>query len=126
MQEGRLGAPWPAILLVEPDPVAAMLMESFFHDAGFSVARATDAMSALRIQKQVGKAAAAVIEKDLPGPWNARQLTDVLLAGQPEMTVIIISARDADDEVTAEWKMPFLRKPFACEDILSLLPSRGH
>lgn len=113
------------LLLVEPDPITGSLLGSFSHQAGYFAAHAFDPVTAVKIHRQIGDVAAVFIEMTLPGPWNAQQLSAALRHNQPDIKIIFMSASSANEEAAAGLSMPFLRKPFALNEMTAFLGPRG-
>jgi DNA-binding response OmpR family regulator len=112
-----------AVLLVEPDPIVGSLVGGFVFAGGLNAVHATDPVSAVRLHRQIGEVAIAIIEVNLPGPWNVVQLIDALRQNQPSVPVLMISASFAGEEEAVMSDIPFLRRPFGRDELLALLPT---
>lgn len=107
------------VLLIEPDAITGSLLGTFAHQAGCYAAHAPDPVSAVKIHRQTGDVAAALVEMALPGPWSAYQLCTALRQNQPDIAIILMSASGANAEAAMALNMPFLRKPFTVDEMMT-------
>jgi PAS domain S-box-containing protein len=119
----RVAAGSLRVLLVEDDAAVAAIAEAMLRDLGHTVERAETAEQALDILKADDGFQLMLTDVVMPGVVNGVELARQATALKPDLYVILTSgyAGDAFDKALSEAPWPFLRKPYAEEELAALL-----
>src|SRR5687768_11169635 len=105
----------PTILVVDDDSTLRCLLAIALEDAGYRVAEANDGIQALA---QLGRCSPDLILTDLRMPrLDGIGLARLLAPHTPPVPLIVMSA----DPLPSDCSLPFIRKPFEIEALLTLM-----
>jgi len=105
----------PTILVVDDDSAIRDVLEHALADAGFGVEQASDGLLAL---KQIARQEPDLILADVRMPHlDGIGLATVLAPHTPPIPIILMSA----NSLPLGCLLPFIRKPFALEALLTLM-----
>jgi len=105
----------PTILVVDDDATLRCLLAIALEDAGYRVEEAHDGIQALA---QVGRCSPDLILTDLRMPrLDGIELARLLAPHTPPTPLILMSA----DPLPPNCSLPFIRKPFQIEELLTLM-----
>jgi len=105
----------PTILVVDDDPALRCFLALALDDAGYAVEEAGDGIQALA---RIGARAPDLILSDVRMPrLDGIGLARLLAPHTPPIPLILMSA----DSLPSDCVLPFLRKPFALEALLTLM-----
>ena len=109
------------VLVVDDEPAIRRLLRQTLERAGHAVSEAVDARSALAAVAQDGPDA-VLLDLGLPGR-DGLELVPVI-AREPKIALLVVSARDATDDKVAALDLgadDYLTKPFDSEELLARL-----
>ncbi|MFL5496419.1 MAG: response regulator [Gemmatimonadales bacterium] len=116
-------ARWPqgaTVLIVDDDPGARAAARRALLPRGFQVREASDGASALRILQQHPREIWLVLTELMMAGMSGGELALRVLAAPSHPQVLLMSARaDLDRLGPAGAQLPYLRKPFAPEQLAS-------
>ena len=118
------------MLLVEDDPSVAAIAETMLVELGHAVMRAENAEQAIKLLRADRPVDLLLTDVIMPGGVNGVELARQASALRPGLAVLLSSgyAGDAVDAALAEAPWPFLKKPYAADELTSALqalaPSR--
>ena len=105
----------PTILVVDDDATLRCLLATALEDAGYRVAEAQDGIQALA---QLGSCSPDLILTDLRMPrLDGIGLARLLVPHTPPIPLILMSA----DPLPPNCSLPYIRKPFEIEALLTLM-----
>ena len=105
----------PTILVVDDDPAIRDVLAHALADAGYEVEQASDGLMAL---KQIARQAPDLIVSDVRMPHlDGIGLATVLAPHTPPIPIILMSATSLPRGCV----LPFIRKPFVLEALLTLM-----
>ncbi len=105
----------PHILIVDDDPHVADVLVTLLEDEGFAVEHATDGEAAL---SQIEHHQPNVVLSDIRMPrLDGIALVQAIHGRWREIRVILMSASESPGDL----EVPFVRKPFDLDDVLSLI-----
>ena len=105
----------PTILVVDDDPAIREVLAHALADAGYQVEQASDGLMAL---KQIARQAPDLILADIRMPHlDGIGLATVLAPHTPPIPIILMSATS----LPRDCLLPFIRKPFVLEALLTLM-----
>jgi CheY-like chemotaxis protein len=114
-------ARWPqgaTVLIVDDDPGVRAAARRVLLPGGFQVLEASDGASALRILQQHPREIWLVLTELIMGGMSGRELAARVLAAPSRPQVLLMSALpDLDGLAPAGAQLPYLRKPFAPEQL---------
>jgi CheY-like chemotaxis protein len=106
---------FPTILVVDDDAALRCLLAITLEDAGYRVEEARDGIQAL---EQIGRAPPDLILTDVRMPrLDGMGLARLLVPHTPPIPLILMSA----DPLSPDCSLPFIRKPFEIEALLTLM-----
>ena len=117
------------VLIVEDSPAQAALIAELVAAAGHEPHKCTDAAAPVAQLVQSLEPAIVLLDLTLLAPdghqaGDGFQICREIKRTTPQVAVVILSARD-DDDATAWAELQgadaFLRKPFACEDLIAAI-----
>ena len=103
------------VLLVEDDPNVRRVVRQQLIDLGYPVIEAENATQALEMIGQIPDIALMVSDVIMPGGINGQQLAAKVLAGRPEMRIVLMSG--FTEEFINDAALPVLSKPFVRQDL---------
>lgn len=103
------------VLLVEDDPNVRRVVRQQLIDLGYPVIEAENATQALEMIGQIPDIALMVSDVIMPGGINGQQLAARVLAGRPEMRIVLMSG--FTEEIISDTALPVLSKPFVRQDL---------
>ncbi len=112
----------PAVLLVEDDPAARMLLKKVLEIGGYPVIEARDGAEAIRTAGSRGGEIALVITDVIMPRMNGREMADRMREIRPGLPVIYVSGYTADliENCGAMGRNErFVQKPFKVDELLS-------
>ena len=117
------------ILLVDDDAAIREVLRAYLTHGGFALLEAEDGLSALA---QAPHADVVVLDLMLPG-LSGLEVAEVLRAEYPELPILMLSARAAEDERVAGLEQgadDYVTKPFSPREVVArlkaLLRRSGH
>ena len=103
------------VLLVEDDANVRRVVRQQLIDLGYPVIEAENAIQALEMISQIPDIALMISDVIMPGGINGQQLAAEVLAGRPEMRIVLMSGYT--EEIVSETALPVLSKPFVRQDL---------
>ena len=103
------------VLLVEDDPNVRRVVRQQLIDLGYPVIEAENANQALEMIGQIPDIALMISDVIMPGGINGQQLAARVLAGRPEMRIVLMSG--FTEEIISDTALPVLSKPFVRQDL---------
>ena len=103
------------VLLVEDDPSVRRVVRQQLIDLGYPVIEAENAVQALEMISQIPDIALMISDVIMPGGINGQQLAAEVLAGRPEMRIVLMSGYT--EEIVSDTALPVLSKPFVRQDL---------
>lgn len=103
------------VLLVEDDPNVRRVVRQQLIDLGYPVIEAENANQALEMIGQIPDIALMISDVIMPGGINGQQLAARVLAGRPEMRIVLMSG--FTEEFINDAALPVLSKPFVRQDL---------
>jgi PAS domain S-box-containing protein len=112
-----------SVLLTEDDPAVATIVEAMLMNLGHGVVRtenAEQALAVLRSQRPVDLLLSDIV---MPGGVNGLELAQQAVAIRPGLQVLLSSgyAGESVDQALAQSRWPFLKKPYAEEELAAHL-----
>jgi CheY-like chemotaxis protein len=104
------------VLVVEDEPLVAMLLTDLLEELGYTTIDAADAASGLKILRSDRRIDLLITDVGLPGGMNGRQLVDVARQERPELKVLFVTGY-AEGGVLDDYQstpgIQVITKPFA-------------
>jgi DNA-binding response OmpR family regulator len=108
------------LVLVEDEPSIAQLIRSVLSTNGVQVLAAENGASALRLFEEMEQmATVALIDVNLPGVLDGKELARRIASKYPQIQVILMSGYSSS-EANLENSM-FLQKPFTLRELLQII-----
>lgn len=108
------------VLLAEDEPNVRRVVRQQLIDLGYPVIEAENGAQALAMIEQIPDIAIVVSDVIMPGGINGRQLAEQVLAGHPQMRIVLMSGY-ADEAEDGASDLPVLAKPFVRQDLARAL-----
>lgn len=119
------GEPRPArILLVEDEEAVRALTARVLKGQGYEVVEANDGLAALTILRNAEERVDLVLTDGVMPRVGGAILISALRSDWPRLPVVMISAytdQDAAFKTAAEFRVPFLHKPYAIDELLRVV-----
>jgi len=109
------------ILLVDDNPVQLQVREMILRNAGFSVAIATSAESALALLRTANQHVGLVITDHIMPRMNGAEFVRRLRAGGDPMPVIVLSGLPDAEREYESLDVIFRLKPFPPQELIELV-----
>ena len=111
---------WPVcLLLVEDDAIVRMSIADVLRDGGFAVLEASDAETALSLDKAGAQMDLVITDLHMPDGMSGLRLAERLRDRHPNLPIMIITG---DGEFPGLRKFgPVIEKPFTTDEVLSLV-----
>lgn len=118
MHEDAPGSPTKLVLIVDDEPLIAVMMSQAFEEEGYSSLVANSADQALEMLSATAQRIQLVVtDVQMPGSMNGLELGHVIAERFPDLPVITMTGFSTEGQ--AEAVGPVLRKPFALDHLLS-------
>lgn len=108
------------VLLVEDEPNVRRVVRQQLIDLGYPVIEAENGAQALDMVDQIADIAIVVSDVIMPGGINGRQLAEAVLAGHPQIRIVLMSGY-TDEVMENNPELPVLAKPFVRQDLARAL-----
>ena len=111
------------VLLVEDDPAVRRVVRQQLVDLGYPVLEADNGALALELIEQVPDITLVLSDVVMPGGVNGRQVASRILAGYPEVGVVLMSGYAEGWSDGEADRLPVLVKPFTKQELARALCS---
>ena len=101
----------PTILVVEDEPLIRLIVAQIVHEAGFPVIEAANATEAIYHFRNDSQISLMLSDVRMPGLIDGLGLARMVRAGWPDVKIIILSGRTAEDAALACGDV-YIVKPF--------------
>jgi DNA-binding response OmpR family regulator len=109
----------PFILVVDEEPMILELIAIVLRNAGFSVLTANTTSEALALKRQYSEEIKLLITDASLPQTDGPTLAERLMALDPSLSVLFLSATTIESDVTRQKRSGFLAKPFNPEELLA-------
>jgi CheY-like chemotaxis protein len=114
--EAPRAADGETVLVVEDEPLVAMLITDVLEDLGYTTIDAANAASALTVLQSGRRIDLLITDVGLPGGMNGRQLVDVAREGRPDLKVLFVTGYAEGgvlDDYQSAPRIQVITKPFS-------------
>ncbi len=112
------------ILLIDDDALQLRVREAVLHDAGFTVALATSAESALALLRgELGREIAAVVTDHMLAGTSGAELAHEIRRVRPGLPIIVVTGLPGAEVDYAGLDVYFRQKPCPPEELIALVRS---
>jgi DNA-binding response OmpR family regulator len=109
----------PFILVADEEPMILELIAIVLRNAGFSVLTANTSSEALALERQYHREIRLLITDIGMAHVDGPTLVERLLAIDPALPVLVLSAATSESEFEQKRRAAFLAKPFNTRDLLA-------
>jgi FOG: CheY-like receiver len=114
----------PAALIVDDQPIFALVASDILHESGFDAFHAFDAHDAVRLLRERPEIEVVVTNAELPGRVDGLELARTVSQMRPEVHLVVTSATEDLRSTELPKRARVLHKPYASDELRSAVAAR--